>query len=96
MSTQYVFDPSRKFAFDFAWPAVKVAAECEGEDHMKSQRYASDIYKYNLAASLGWLLIRVTTRDLEGDPYGIFRRITQAIELRRGGGDLCRDVSNIP
>lgn len=50
----------RKWAMDLAWPEARVSVEIEGFGHQKTNRYYTDIEKYNHAAALGWLLVRVT------------------------------------
>ena len=60
----------RKFRFDFAWPMLKVAAECEGGTfirgrHSRPLGMAKDIEKYNLAALQGWLVIRATPQQIK-------------------------------
>jgi hypothetical protein len=71
------YAPVRDWAFDWAWPAAKVALEIEGGvygrgakcrtcgrrkvgAHTSVERLLSDIEKYNLAALLGWKVIRAT------------------------------------
>ena len=63
---EYRFDPKRRYRFDFAWMPEKVAAECEGGTwvrgaHSRGKHYESDCEKYNLAALLGWRVLRFTT-----------------------------------
>ena len=75
---EYRFSPPRRFAFDFAWPAIRLAVEKEGGiygragkgkecplcgrkapgAHTSVERLLSDMEKYNLAAELGWRLLR--------------------------------------
>lgn len=68
---EYRFDPSRKWAADFAWPEYKLLLEVEGglwlatstgrsKGHAHPKRYLADIEKYNKAALLGWRLLRYT------------------------------------
>jgi very-short-patch-repair endonuclease len=62
---EYRFHPSRKFRFDFAWPAYKVAVEVEGGvytngRHTTGKGFTADCEKYNEAACLGWRVLRVT------------------------------------
>ena len=52
-------------AVDFAWPALKVAAEVEGGiwtggRHVRGKGYESDCMKYSVAALAGWIVIRAT------------------------------------
>lgn len=59
------FHPTRKWRFDFAHTASKVAIEIEGGTwargaHSRGNGYAEDCEKYNAAAALGWTVFRLT------------------------------------
>lgn len=59
----------RKWAFDFAWPAVKVACEVQGGTfsagaHVRGAGYQRDCEKAQRAVVLGWRLIPVTSADV--------------------------------
>jgi len=63
---EYRFDASRRWRFDFAWLAPRVALEVEGGTysggrHSRGSGFEKDAEKYNRAAILGWTVIRVTT-----------------------------------
>lgn len=66
MEKELKFDDIRKWRFDFAWPAIKLALEFEGgifqdkSGHKTAKHYTKDTEKYNRAAALGWRVIRVT------------------------------------
>jgi hypothetical protein len=62
---EFKFAPQRQFRFDFAWPARGLAVECEGGiwsrgAHTRGLHFAQDCTKYNLAAMLGWRVLRLT------------------------------------
>jgi hypothetical protein len=62
---EYRFDPARRWRFDYAWPAQKVALEREGGTwaggrHVRPKGYENDCKKYNRAQILGWLVVRAT------------------------------------
>ena len=66
---EYTFASPRKFRFDFAWPEQKVALEIDGGiwsrgAHGRGWGIARDQEKGNLAATLGWRVLRVQPRDL--------------------------------
>jgi hypothetical protein len=71
---EHYFAIGRRWAFDLAWPMLKVALEYEGNTwvaggsrHNTGAGFRSDVDKYNHAAMLGWCVIRVTAdmvRDL--------------------------------
>jgi len=62
---EYCFHPTRKWRFDFAWPAARVAVEIDGGIHTKGRHvraagFTSDCHKFNCAALLDWTVIRMT------------------------------------
>lgn len=65
----YRFHPSRKWAFDFAWPDQRVAVEIEGGTmvggrHTRAGGYEADCEKYNAAVTMGWRVFRYTGRQI--------------------------------
>lgn len=79
------FDPVRKWRFDFAWPAHKVAVEVEGGGYVNGRHnrgggFEADCEKYNAAALLGWIVLRVTPRQV--DDGRALRWIEQAVALQ--------------
>ena len=62
---QYKFHPKRKWRFDFAWPAQKVAVEIDGlvyggrGGHQTVDGVVKDCEKYEAAHLLGWRVYRV-------------------------------------
>lgn len=83
---EYVFAPPRRWRFDFAWPAEKVAAEVEGGlfsqgRHTRGAGFSDDIEKYNAAAMAGWLLIRCTPEMVKSGEA--VQLIEAAIHIRR-------------
>jgi len=62
---EYRFAAPRRFAFDFAWPDLRVAVEIEGGvwtggRHTSGAGFTRDCEKYNLAALNGWQVFRFT------------------------------------
>lgn len=62
------FSQERKFRFDWAIPALMIAIEYEGIYSAKSRHttnigFNRDVEKYNLAAQLGWRVIRFTANN---------------------------------
>jgi hypothetical protein len=82
---QYRFHDTRKWAFDFAWPFHGVAVEIEGGihtngRHVRARGFSDDCVKYNEAALLEWIVLRLTEvhlRDLTG-----LRWLERAINTR--------------
>lgn len=59
----------RRFRFDYAFIPQRLAVEVEGGvwtrgRHTRGSGFLKDMEKYNLAAELGWRLIRVTPQQL--------------------------------
>lgn len=53
--------------FDFAYPDIKLAIECEGGlysdgRHVRGKGYEDDLEKYNAALILGWQVYRCSNR----------------------------------
>ena len=64
---EYKFLPDRRFRFDFAWPAWKLAVEIEGATwsggrHSRGKGFENDCIKYNLAVRDKWRVLRFTTQ----------------------------------
>ena len=64
--TEYRFHPPRRWRFDFAWPAQKVAVEIEGilyqdggSRHQRGAGFVADCEKYEAALLLGWRVYRI-------------------------------------
>lgn len=60
------FAPPRRWAFDYAWPALMVALEIEGGvysggRHTRGRGFVADCEKYNSAALRGWVVLRLAT-----------------------------------
>lgn len=65
LKSELRFDQDRKWRFDWAIPALKIAIEYEGLNSEKSRHttkrgFTADTDKYNRAQVLGWKVIRVT------------------------------------
>jgi len=63
---QFYFTNERRWRFDFAWPELKIAFECEGGTwssggHVRGPIFEDNCAKYNHAQVLGWIVIRATT-----------------------------------
>lgn len=83
--TEHRFAPPRRWRFDLAWPAHKVAVEVEGGTwttgrHVTGSGFAADLEKYNEAALLTWLVIRVTPGMV--DDGRALRLIERALQLQ--------------
>jgi very-short-patch-repair endonuclease len=66
---EFKFHPTRKWRFDYAWPALKIALEVEGGiwtggRHTRGAGFKKDMEKYNAAAVMGWRIIRCEPKEL--------------------------------
>lgn len=62
------FYPERKWRFDYAFPSRKIAIEIDGAiwtlgRHNRPRGYLADMEKLNTAASMGWLVLRISTDE---------------------------------
>lgn len=86
---EYRFWEGRKFAFDLAWPAVKVAVEVEGVTytkgsyqlggrHVSARGFRQDLVKYAEAAAQGWVVLRVLPLHIKtGEAITWVQRVLQ-------------------
>lgn len=75
MTTEHRFHPKRRWRFDVAFPALKVAVEIEGGvytggRHTRGSGFIKDCEKYNEASALGWTVVRIPAVELTRDPVG--------------------------
>ena len=83
--TEYRFAPPRRWRFDAAWPAHKVAIEVDGGTwiggrHSTGSGYERDAEKLNEAALLAWIVLRVTPAMV--DDGRALRLIERALQLQ--------------
>lgn len=65
LEEEYLFNPNRKWRFDWAIPSLMIAVEYEGlfsekSGHTTITGFTKDTDKYNSATSRGWRVIRLT------------------------------------
>lgn len=88
---EYRFHPVRKWRFDFAWPGQRVAAEVDGGQWKAGggrHNTDRDREKLNVAAALGWRVLRFSHTALTQDPAGCVEMVAAALIL---GHDLAED-----
>jgi very-short-patch-repair endonuclease len=81
---EYRFVPGRRYRADFAWENERLLVEAEGGLfskgkgwHLSIGGYLDDLEKYNLAALLGWRVLRYTAKEINsGDAV---RQIEQVL-----------------
>jgi hypothetical protein len=77
---EHRFAPPRRWRFDYAWPAHRIALEVEGGiwtggRHVRGRGYEADCEKYSEAALRGWRVLRVTPAMLnDGRALAILER----------------------
>jgi hypothetical protein len=84
---EHRFHLVRRWRFDFAWPPELVALEVEGGTwtggrHVTGSGYAKDLEKYNKAAIIGWLVLRVTPEMIDDGRALVW--LEEALALRGG------------
>lgn len=86
---EYRFALTRRWRFDVAWPARRVALEVEGgiwtgaSRHTRGTGFLADIEKYNTATSLGWRVLRATPQTLYTPQTLDWLRATFALDTPR-------------
>jgi very-short-patch-repair endonuclease len=81
--------PKRRFRFDFAWPAAKVAVEIQGGiwspdmAHGRGWGIQRDYTKLNLAQAHGWIVLQLSTTQLRDAPGPFMDLVKRALEQRR-------------
>lgn len=79
----------REWRFDLCWEDARLAVEIEGgafsgyqgerSRHTDGVGYANDCDKYNTAAEMGWVVLRVTDRQVDsGDGAALVERMLTA------------------
>ena len=86
--TEFRFHRTRKWRFDRAWSAEKVAVEIDGGTysggrHVRGQGYHDQLDKQNEAVAHGWLVLRFDTKHLKNDPIAMVDIILQVLKERR-------------
>ena len=76
---EHRFHDTRRWRFDYAWPAQMVALEVEGGvwtggRHTRGKGYVADLEKYREAAIAGWCVLRVTPAELKAAAVDLVRR----------------------
>jgi very-short-patch-repair endonuclease len=65
---------------DMGWPEWKVGVEYDGEHHWTSPRdHANDIERLEDLAAQGWIIVRVSARQLRFDRAGVLARVRCAL-----------------
>lgn len=86
MVEQYRIAPDRRFKWDFAWPAQKLAIELHGGlwsygAHSRPAGVQRDMVKANLATLAGWRVLYFSTDDLEDDPESVIAQVRAVLNM---------------
>ena len=76
----------RLWKFDAAIVDFRIAIELEGLNgrHQRTAGFLADMEKYTTAASMGWLLLRFSGKDIKSRPDWVIETIETTIEVRLG------------
>ena len=82
---EYIFHPTRKWRFDYAWLDLKVALEVHGGvftngRHTRGKGFTEDKVKMNEAQLLGWIVIEATTAQVKNGQ--MLKWVNDAIAVR--------------
>lgn len=82
---EFIFHPTRKWRFDYAWTDIKVALEIHGGvftngRHTRGKGFSEDKVKMNSAQLLGWIVIEATTAQVKNGQ--MLKWIKEAISLK--------------
>ena len=83
---EYRFDQVRRWRFDLAWPARRVAVELDGGEwlpHGGRHNTDRDREKLNHAAAQGWRVLRFSGRQLDAEPGACVDLLARALEVLR-------------
>jgi Protein of unknown function (DUF559) len=70
----------RSRRIDMGWPEWKVGVEYDGEQHWTNpDDYAEDIERLEFLAAQGWIIVRVSARQLRNARDEILRRVRRAL-----------------
>jgi very-short-patch-repair endonuclease len=70
------------------YPEYLVGVEYDGEYHWTDPKeYANDIERLEYLANAGWLIVRVSARQLRYDPAGVVERARRALQSRGYNAD---------
>lgn len=81
---EVLFATGRRFRFDRAWRAVKVAVELDGGvytngRHVRGAGFERDLEKMNLAVLYGWRVLRYSSRMVKDDPESVIAQIRKVL-----------------
>lgn len=84
---EFSFCPFRKFSSDFAFPTHQLLIEVDGGQWVAKggkHNQDRDRDKTNVAAALGWRVMRFSTQQLERDPRRCVLQVLTALGVNNG------------
>jgi very-short-patch-repair endonuclease len=76
----WVSTPGGHYRLDFAWPAKRVALECDGWDHHRGRvAFGKDRTRLSEVASTGWRVLVATWDVVTRDPNRLLRWVDSAL-----------------
>lgn len=90
---EYTFHPTRRWRFDYAIPAHRIAIEVEGGvwtggRHTSPKGFLGDIEKYNTATMMGWRVFRTIPAELCTNATLQMIRNTIANDIKSQEGEI--------
>jgi hypothetical protein len=67
---------------DAAYPEARVSLQYDGGHHGETGQYLRDISRQETALAYGWLEVRVSWLDLQGDRPDVVRKVRRALRSR--------------
>jgi hypothetical protein len=67
---------------DAAYPGFRIALQYDGEIHENTGQYLRDIRRQEMSAAYGWLEVRVSKLDLDGERPAVVRKVLRALKSR--------------
>jgi len=71
-----------KMVVDFAFPEKKVAIEVDGPYHLYQKQTEKDSGRSKMAESMGWLLVRLTSKEVVENPSLAAQKVKRILETR--------------
>lgn len=74
----------RRYRIDLAYPAEKVAIECDGRrSRLNERNFETDPVRENALKLEGWLVLRFTRRRVTEEPGAVVDEVRRALTLRQ-------------
>jgi very-short-patch-repair endonuclease len=74
-----IWTPQGRFETDFAWPALKVLVEFDGDHHRDRKTFVADLQRQNALVAAGWTILRFSSADVLGHPDRVVAQIERAL-----------------